>query len=72
MAPIGANISSRSNCTFISEYQRFQLNTKLNIAATWVGGGYINGTAESVYDPSRGLVWTQAPVGFAVSLSLGK
>src|SRR5690606_15156961 len=28
------------------------------MAATWVGGGYINGTAEYTY--SSGLVWVQA------------
>uniref|UniRef100_A0A8C5SQY7 High-affinity choline transporter 1 n=1 Tax=Laticauda laticaudata TaxID=8630 RepID=A0A8C5SQY7_LATLA len=39
--------------------------------ATWVGGAYINGTAEIVYLPSRGLVWVQAPVGFALSLLVG-
>lgn len=41
------------------------------IAATWVGGGYINGTAEYVYTPGYGLAWTQAPWGYALSLILG-
>lgn len=41
----------------------------LTMTATWVGGGYINGTAESVY--SNGLVWTQAPWGYALSLFIG-
>ena len=39
--------------------------------ATWVGGGYINGTAEYVFTPYYGLIWTQAPVGYAASLLLG-
>lgn len=39
------------------------------MTATWVGGGYINGTAESVY--KDGLVWAQAPWGYALSLALG-
>lgn len=39
--------------------------------ATWVGGGYINGTAEAVYDPQRGLVWAMAPWGYALSMALG-
>ncbi len=43
----------------------------LTMTATWVGGGYINGTAEAVYDSTRGLVWTQAPWGYALSLILG-
>ena len=41
----------------------------LTMTATWVGGGYINGTAEAVY--SNGLVWAQAPWGYALSLVLG-
>ena len=40
------------------------------IAATWVGGGYINGTAEKVYE--KGLIWCQAPFGYALSLAFGK
>uniref|UniRef100_A0A8C5R1V2 High affinity choline transporter 1 n=1 Tax=Leptobrachium leishanense TaxID=445787 RepID=A0A8C5R1V2_9ANUR len=39
--------------------------------ATWVGGAYINGTAEIVYLPSRGLAWVHAPLGFAVTFILG-
>uniref|UniRef100_A0A8C8RPB3 High affinity choline transporter 1 n=1 Tax=Pelusios castaneus TaxID=367368 RepID=A0A8C8RPB3_9SAUR len=39
--------------------------------ATWVGGAYINGIAETVYLPTRGLVWVQAPIGFALSLVVG-
>lgn len=41
------------------------------MTATWVGGGYINGTAEMIYRNGFGLVWTQAPIGYAISLALG-
>jgi high affinity choline transporter 7 len=41
------------------------------MSATWVGGGYINGTAEYTYDTSYGLMWVQAPWGYALSLILG-
>lgn len=41
------------------------------MTATWVGGGYINGTAEAVYDTQRGIVWAQAPWGYALSMVLG-
>ena len=45
------------------------------MTATWVGGGYINGTAEMVFAAKRkdgsGLIWVQAPVGFAISLVIG-
>ena len=43
----------------------------LTMTATWVGGGYINGTAEVVYDSQQGLIWAQAPWGYALSLILG-
>ena len=39
------------------------------MSATWIGGGYINGTAE--YAASQGLVWVQAPWGYALSLIIG-
>jgi solute carrier family 5 (high affinity choline transporter), member 7 len=39
------------------------------MSATWIGGGYINGTAE--YTASNGLVWVQAPWGYALSLIIG-
>ncbi|MBP6217610.1 MAG: sodium:solute symporter family protein [Oligoflexales bacterium] len=41
----------------------------LTMTATWVGGGYINGTAEAVYQD--GLSWAQAPWGYSFSLVLG-
>ena len=48
----------------------------LTMTATWVGGGYINGTAEAIYravdQKGGGLVWAQAPVGFSLSLAIGK
>lgn len=39
------------------------------MSATWVGGGYINGAAEATYN--SGLVWVQAPWGYALSLIIG-
>ena len=39
------------------------------MSATWVGGGYINGSAEATY--TAGLVWVQAPWGYALSLVIG-
>ncbi|CAL8124478.1 unnamed protein product [Orchesella dallaii] len=39
------------------------------MTATWVGGGYINGTAEVIY--TTGLVWCQAPFGYSLSLVIG-
>ncbi|KAM9319413.1 high affinity choline transporter 1 [Gastrophryne carolinensis] len=41
------------------------------MTATWVGGGYINGTAEAVYVSDYGLVYAQAPIGYSLSLIVG-
>lgn len=41
-----------------------------SVIATWVGGGYINGTAEAIY--TSGLVKCQAPFGYALSLVFGE
>lgn len=41
------------------------------MTATWVGGGYIVGCAEVVYNPKRGLVWALGPIAFAANLILG-
>lgn len=40
-----------------------------SFAATWVGGAYINGTAEALYN--GGLLGCQAPFGYALSLVIG-
>ncbi|KAK7507892.1 hypothetical protein BaRGS_00000857 [Batillaria attramentaria] len=39
------------------------------LTATWVGGGYINGSTEIVV--GSGMVWCQAPFGFATGLIFG-
>lgn len=42
------------------------------LLATWVGGGYIMGTAEAVYAPTRGVVWALGPPAYLLSFLLGK
>lgn len=39
------------------------------MTATWVDGGYVNGTAEATY--AAGLIHVQAPWGYALSLVVG-
>ncbi|KAJ3584356.1 hypothetical protein NHX12_014851 [Muraenolepis orangiensis] len=41
------------------------------LKATWVGGAFIIGLAEVVYDPTRGLVWALIPLQLAISLVIG-
>lgn len=42
------------------------------LLATWVGGGYIMGTAEAVYSPSQGLIWAMGPPAYLINFLLGK
>ncbi|XP_034537119.1 high-affinity choline transporter 1-like [Notolabrus celidotus] len=39
--------------------------------ATWVGGTFIIGTAETVYDPKLGLIWAVMPLAATVAFVLG-
>ncbi|XP_033309945.1 high-affinity choline transporter 1-like isoform X2 [Bombus bifarius] len=39
------------------------------LIATWVGGAYVNGTAELMF--TRGLAWCQVPFGYSLSLLFG-
>ena len=39
------------------------------MTATWVGGAYINGTAEVAYN--TGIIWLQGPIGYSFSLFIG-
>lgn len=39
------------------------------MTATWVGGGYVNGTAEAAY--ASGVLHAQAPWGYGLSLIIG-
>ncbi|XP_011862823.1 PREDICTED: high-affinity choline transporter 1-like isoform X1 [Vollenhovia emeryi] len=39
------------------------------LIATWVGGAFVNGTAEAMY--TKGLAWCQVPIGYSLSLIFG-
>ncbi|XP_042367393.1 high affinity choline transporter 1-like [Plectropomus leopardus] len=41
------------------------------MTATWVGGGYILGNAEMVYNPTKGLVWATGTIAFVINMILG-
>lgn len=60
------------NLLFYSANGSFKLAVTpvCSFSATTVGGGYINGTAESI--ASSGMVWTLAPFGIFIGLILGK
>nr|WP_235714775.1 sodium:solute symporter family protein [Halalkalibacter akibai] len=70
---IGAFVASRKSNT-LDDMMVAKRSIPLGVAmftmaATWVGGGYINGTAEYTY--SSGIAWAQAPWGYALSLIIG-
>ncbi|KAH7960798.1 hypothetical protein HPB49_023480 [Dermacentor silvarum] len=54
---------------FVANRELPRLLGVASMTATWVGGGYLNGTAEAVY--KYGIVNCQAPIGYAMSLVLG-
>ncbi|KAG7202181.1 hypothetical protein KM043_015861 [Ampulex compressa] len=39
------------------------------LVATWVGGAFVNGTAEAMF--TKGLAWCQVPIGYSLSLLFG-
>ncbi|KAM3862839.1 high-affinity choline transporter 1-like [Diretmus argenteus] len=41
------------------------------MTATWVGGGFIVGTAEAVYNPAMGLIWAVMPVAATMCFIIG-
>ncbi|XP_073343494.1 high-affinity choline transporter 1-like [Pagrus major] len=41
------------------------------MTATWVGGGFIIGVTEVVYNPTMGLTWAVMPLGSALSFVAG-
>ncbi|XP_041637361.1 high affinity choline transporter 1-like [Cheilinus undulatus] len=41
------------------------------MTATWVGGAFIIGVAETVYDPTKGLVWALIPLQMSASFVIG-
>ncbi|XP_034533905.1 high-affinity choline transporter 1-like [Notolabrus celidotus] len=56
----------------------FLANRKVSLAvgvftmtATWVGGAFIIGVAETVFDPTKGLLWALIPLQMSVSFIIG-
>lgn len=41
------------------------------MTATWVGGCFIIGIAEAVYDPTKGLIWALIPLQMSMSFIIG-
>ncbi|XP_055876378.1 high-affinity choline transporter 1-like isoform X1 [Biomphalaria glabrata] len=61
--------NSSKNALLVADRSLNLFVSVFTVTATLVGGGYINGSAESA--AYSGLVWTQAPIGYCLSLIVG-
>uniref|UniRef100_A0A8D2ZJZ0 High affinity choline transporter 1-like n=1 Tax=Scophthalmus maximus TaxID=52904 RepID=A0A8D2ZJZ0_SCOMX len=61
---------SKSEITMVGGRNINVLVGVFTMTATWVGGGYIMGTAEAVYAPTRGVVWALGPPAYLLSFLL--
>ncbi|XP_075997916.1 high-affinity choline transporter 1-like [Genypterus blacodes] len=62
---------SKSEVTIVGGRNINILVGVFTMTATWVGGGYILGTAEAVYSPSQGLIWAMGPPAYFINFLLG-
>lgn len=62
LARVVANVPATLFCPYVCVYD----------TATWVGGGFIVGTAEAVYNPSMGLIWAVMPVTATMCFIIGE
>uniref|UniRef100_A0A4W5LLC0 Solute carrier family 5 member 7 n=1 Tax=Hucho hucho TaxID=62062 RepID=A0A4W5LLC0_9TELE len=63
-------VGSKSEFTMIGGRNINVLVGVFTMTATWVGGGYILGTAEAVYSPSQGLIWALGPLAYFITFLL--
>ncbi|XP_045559976.1 high-affinity choline transporter 1 isoform X2 [Salmo salar] len=63
-------VGSKSEVTMIGGRNINVLVGVFTMTATWVGGGYIMGTAEAVYSPSQGLIWALGPLAYLITFIL--
>uniref|UniRef100_A0A8C7YYH5 High affinity choline transporter 1-like n=1 Tax=Oryzias sinensis TaxID=183150 RepID=A0A8C7YYH5_9TELE len=62
---------SKSDVSIIGGRNISVLVGVFTMTATWVGGGYILGTAEAVYSPNQGLIWAIGPPAYFLNFFLG-
>nr|XP_029511218.1 high-affinity choline transporter 1-like [Oncorhynchus nerka] len=63
-------VGSKSEVNMIGGRNINVLVGVFTMTATWVGGGYIMGTAEAVYSPSQGLIWALGPLAYLITFLL--
>ncbi|XP_029910587.1 high affinity choline transporter 1-like [Myripristis murdjan] len=64
-------IGSKSEVTIVGGRNINVLVGIFTMTATWVGGGYIMGTAEAVYSPAQGLIWAMGPPAYLITFLMG-
>ncbi|XP_070848718.1 high-affinity choline transporter 1-like [Chaetodon trifascialis] len=62
---------NRSEVTMVGGRNLSTWVSIFTMTATWVGGGYILGCAEVVYNPTKGLVWATGPPALALNMIIG-
>ncbi|XP_071213889.1 high affinity choline transporter 1-like [Salvelinus alpinus] len=63
-------VGSKSEVTMVGGRNINILVGVFTMTATWIGGGYIMGTAEAVYSPSQGLIWALGPLAYLITFLL--
>lgn len=64
-------VGNKSEVTIVGGRNISVLVGVFTMTATWVGGGYIMGTAEAVYSPAQGLIWAVGPPAYLSNFLLG-
>lgn len=64
-------VGTKSEVTMVGGRNISVLVGVFTMTATWVGGGYIMGTAEAVYSPTQGLIWAMGPPAYVINFVLG-
>ncbi|XP_029378306.1 high-affinity choline transporter 1-like [Echeneis naucrates] len=63
-------VGSKSEVTIVGGRNINTIIGVFTMTATWVGGGYIMGTAEAVYTPTQGLIWALGPFSYVINFIL--
>ncbi|XP_068612706.1 high affinity choline transporter 1-like [Brachionichthys hirsutus] len=69
---MGKNAQSRQvEISFLANRSIGLMVGIFTMTASWVGGAFVVGIAESVYDPTKGLIWALLPLQLSFSFIVG-
>uniref|UniRef100_A0A3Q2P5C3 High affinity choline transporter 1-like n=1 Tax=Fundulus heteroclitus TaxID=8078 RepID=A0A3Q2P5C3_FUNHE len=66
-----SSLSGQMEVSFLANRRVTLAVGVFTMTATWVGGAFIIGVAETVYDPTKGLVWALIPLQMSLSFIIG-